>query len=134
MEKENIKNWVLVSLVLICIIGAVSVIASLSKENKQLKSDIPIYELRHDEVQQHRYFGYKDVEFSSYVNDNDFYGLDFKNSEEGIAIYCVLDNALCTIELTDYECFRKQIDETEPQLLEEDYNCTKYYIIEGVVR
>lgn len=117
---------------LVTITGFIIVIDLKNKQIERLRLlEKPFYAVDNSSEITHKYFSYNDIEFSTLVKEESFYGCDMKDSNTRTAVYCNLYKDYCMVESIDLNCMNSLDINAGFDITLNESNCTTIYEIKG---
>lgn len=110
------------------------------QQNITYNAELPQYLFENSSGYDYNLFKYSNLEFSSYTNKDDFYGLYIIDKDKSFVemyVYCKINESRCDVEFKDLRCLEtyfENIDVSNITLLgTNEINCSRYYTIKGNV-
>ena len=136
--NKKIVNGILITatiiLFLICIVMIETRNDKIEKLTNELNSiERPSFQLRNESGVIWKYFNYGGVEFSSFVQADNYYGFSLIDFDSSTEMYCNLDTQECKIEIMDFVCMDEFDMGVNFNLTLNSINCIKMFNIKGEI-
>lgn len=135
MKKPNWKNIVIVLLVIAIISYSMVIIYKQRNKISELSSiEKPYLAINNVSEETHKYFNYRGIVLSSYINADKLYGFQWVDQDVTFEIDCNINLSECKVEHIDKKCLQEKNPPDEEEFTDFTLNqtgCITIYSIKG---